>query len=119
MTWLTEKVIEELKSNLAPKRSTLKKWDHAGAYFRSFGAKQSGVLEAAYHAIKKGQSFSITLTTEEEFAQTGGDTARRVYHGTSMAAALLIVKGGFSCCALMEASVSCFLPCFFFLTRAI
>ena len=103
MSWLSDKDKAWLGANLAPKISTLEQWKYAGAYFRSFGAPESRVLEAAYNAIKPGQSFCIEMTTEVAYAaETGGDTAKRVYHGTSLANACLIIKNGFIGCALME-----------------
>ena len=83
-----------LKSNLAPNKSELEQWQYAGAYFRSFGASESGVLEVAYHAIKAGQSFSFDITKADACdARFCRDTAERVYHGTSLAAADFIIAG--------------------------
>ena len=96
----------------------MEQWQNAGEYFRSFGAPESRVLEAAYNAIKPGQSFRIEVTTEVAYAaETGGDTAKRVYHGTSLAAATLIMRGGFIGCALLEAlyCLSFLASLFFFL----
>ena len=92
MSWLSEEDIAWLKSNQAPATSTLEKWNHAGAYFRSFGAPESGMLEVAYHAITPGQSFSITMMTPDDY---DGDAENRTFHGTSLAGASLIIGGGF------------------------
>ena len=97
MTWLSEEDIAWLKSSVAPHSSTLETWHYAGAYFRSFKASKSGMLEVAYHAIRPGQTFAVTmLTTDAYAAQTpGGDITKTVYHGTSLAGASLIINGGF------------------------
>ena len=56
-----------------------------------------------YHAIKAGHSFSIEMTKEDAYdARYCPDTTKRVYHGTSLAGANLIMKGGFIVCALMK-----------------
>ena len=81
------------KSNLAPHSSTLETWHYAGAYFRSFKAPKSGMLEVAYHAIRPGQKFDVTMLTTDEYAAHGGDITKTVYHGTSLAAASLIING--------------------------
>ena len=95
MAWLSEEDIAWLKSNQAPHSSTLEKWHHAGAYFRSFNAPESGMLEVAYHAIRPGQKFDVTMLTTDEYAAHGGDITKTVYHGTSLAGASLIINGGF------------------------
>ena len=57
----------------------------------------------AYHAIRAGQSFSIEITKADTYdARYCQDTAKRVYHGTSLAGANLIMKGGFIGCAPMK-----------------
>ena len=92
MSWLSNDVIAWLKSNLAPKKSELKQWLYAGRYFRDLGAEQSSVLEKAYHAIRAGQSFSFEITkADADAAKCCPDTSKRVYHGTSLAAANLII----------------------------
>ncbi len=95
MSWLSADDVPSLKSNLAPKKSALAQWQYAGAYFRSFGASESGVLEVAYHAIKAGQSFSFEITKADACdARFCLDTAERVYHGTSLPAATLFIHDG-------------------------
>ena len=68
MSWLTSLDVDWLKSNIAPKRSKLPVWDHAGAYFRQLGVPggDSGIYEVAYHAATPGKSFSITFTVEKD-----------------------------------------------------
>jgi len=105
MSCLSADDVASLKSNLASKKSALAQWQYAGAYFKSFGASKSGVLEVAYHAIKAGQSFSFEKTKANACdAIFCLDTAERVYHGTSLAAANLNIKDGFIRCAFMEDS---------------
>ena len=105
MSWLSADAVASLRLNLAPKKSTLPQWEFAGAYFRSLVAKRSGVLEVAYHAMNVGQSISFEIPRGNACdAGTVPDTAERVYHGTSLAAASLIIRGGFISCALMEDS---------------
>ena len=63
------------------------------------------MLEVAYHAMNAGQSISLQLPRKNACdARTVPDTAERVYHGTSLAAASLIIRGGFISCAFMEDS---------------
>ena len=94
MSWLSEEDIAWLQSNVAPHSSTLEKWNHVGAYFRSLNAPESGMLEVAYNAIRPGQKFDVTLLTTDEYAAHGGDITKTVYHGTSLAAASLIINNG-------------------------